>query len=162
MIGVVALTPRQGEVRWLDLQTAQINLVRQDPRGFMSLSADTLATDPELRAINVRRLLQLLRRLALQMGNNYVFEPNDAAFRRLVQRAFESMLANMLERGAFAGSNAATSFQVLTGDSVNPPTSVAAGRFIVELRVAPAQPLTFLTIRLIQLPNGSLIAQEAA
>jgi hypothetical protein len=160
LLGVVAVTPPLSPERWLDLQTAQLNVVRQDPRGFLALSADTLASEPELRPINVRRLLQLLRRLALRLGTTYVFEPNDAAFRRLVQRAFELMLGNLLERGAFAGSTAATAFQVVTGASLNTPASVDQGRFVVELRVAPSQPLTFLTVRLIQLPNGSLIAQE--
>ena len=34
------------------------------------------------------------------------------------------------------------------------------GRFIVELRVAPAQPLTFVTIRLMQTGNGNLAVVE--
>ena len=158
--GVVALSPALSRNRWLDLQTAQVNVVRQDPRGFLTLSADTLAADPEVRPINVRRLLQLLRRLALQRGTDYVFEPDSASFRRLVQRAFEQMLGSMLERGAFAGSTAAASFQVVTGNTVNPPESVDRGRLIVELRVAPSQPLAFLTVRLIQLPDGSLATRE--
>ena len=41
----------------------------------MVLSADTLSDDPDLRPINVRRLLILLRRLALRLGATYVFEP---------------------------------------------------------------------------------------
>ena len=41
-------------------------------------------------------------------------------------------------------------FQVVTADSLNTPQSVDDGRFIVELRVAPARPLAFLTIRLVQ------------
>ena len=150
MRGPIALTPAIKSERWLDLQEAQINVIRQDPRGFMSMSADTLADDDDLRPINVRRLLSLLRRLALRLGARYVFEPNDAAFRRSVQRGFEAMLGEMFVRGAFAGATPQTAFQVVTGDSLNTPQSVEQGRFIVELRVAPSLPMTFMTIRLVQ------------
>src|SRR6185295_7859956 len=51
-------------------------------RGFVLLSADTLAPGEDLRPLNVRRLLILLRRAALQLGATYVFEPNGDAFRR--------------------------------------------------------------------------------
>jgi len=152
LAGIVALTPPISRSNWLRLQSAQLNLMRQEPRGFISLSADTLCDeeDGDLRPINVRRLLILLRRMALRLGATYVFEPNSDAFRRLVQRGFEVMLDEMFIRGAFAGSTPNTSFQVVTNTSLNTPQNVDQGRFIVELRVAPSLPMTFLTIRLVQ------------
>jgi hypothetical protein len=42
---------------------------------------------------------------------------------------------------------------------LNTPQSIDLGRFIVELRVAPSLPLTFLTIRLIQ-TNDRTVATE--
>jgi phage tail sheath protein FI len=148
--GVVALTPPVRRERWLDLQDAQLNLVRQGARGFLCLNADTLSDDDSLRLINVRRLLILLRRLALRHGATYVFEPNSDAFRRSVERGFSSLLDLMFARGAFAGATAATSYQVRADNTLNPPQSVEQGRFVVELRVAPSQPMTFMTIRLVQ------------
>jgi len=65
----------------------------------------------------------------------------------------------MFARGAFAGRTAATSYQVVTDDSINTPTSVDQGRFIVELRVAPSLPLTFITVRLIQTNDRSLVTE---
>jgi phage tail sheath protein FI len=150
--GVVALEPPINRARFLDLQEAHINLVRQEPRGFVVLDADTLSDDVDLRLINVRRLLVLLRRQALRLGMTYVFEPNSPAFRRLVERGFTDMLDQMFIRGAFAGATPKSSYQVVADDSVNTERSVEQGRFIVELRVAPSLPLNFLTIRLIQ--NG--------
>ena len=158
--GVVALTPAIDRSRWLDLQDAQLNLIRHEPRGFTAMNSDTLSTDDDLRLINVRRLLILLRRLALRLGATYVFEPNSDAFRRSVQRGFEAMLDGMFLRGAFAGATAATSYQVVTDTSVNTAQSVDQGRFIVELRVAPSLPLTFLTIRLVQTGDRTLVTQE--
>jgi len=156
MRGVVALDPPINPARRLDLQEARINLVRQEPRGFLVLDAETLSDDPDLVQMNVRRLLILLRRQALRLGASYVFEPNSPAFRRAVDRGFTQMLDGMFERGAFAGATAATAYQVVTDDSLNTPQSVDQGRFIVELKVAPSLPMTFLTIRLIQTSDRSL------
>lgn len=148
--GVVALSPTLLPERRLALQDALINVVRQEPRGFLVLDSDTLSADEDLQEIGVRRLLILLRRQALQLGVTYVFEPNSAAFRRAVDRGFTEMLDGMFERGAFAGANPATSYQVATDSSLNTPQSVDLGRFIIELRVAPSLPMRFLTIRLVQ------------
>ena len=148
--GVVALKPFLLPERRLALQDALINVVRQEPRGFLVLDSDTLAADEDLQEIGVRRLLILLRRQALQLGVTYVFEPNSAPFRRAVDRGFTEMLDGMFERGAFAGTTPATSYQVVTDSSLNTPQSVDLGRFIIELRVAPSRPMRFLTIRLVQ------------
>jgi hypothetical protein len=158
--GVIALTPPLARASYLALQAAQVNIIRREPRGFVSLSASTLSDDADLVPINVRRLLILIRRLALREGAVYVFEPNDAGFRRLVQRSFEGLLGQMFARGAFAGATPATSFQVVAGSGLNPSASIDQGRVIVELKVAPSLPLTFLTVRLLQSGDRRLIAEE--
>jgi len=148
--GVVALGPALLPERRLALQDALINVVRQEPRGFLVLDSDTLSADEDLLEIGVRRLLILLRRQALRLGATYVFEPNSMSFRRAVDRGFTEMLDGMFERGAFAGVSPATSYQVVTDSSLNTPQSVDLGRFVVELRVAPSLSMRFLTIRLVQ------------
>ena len=148
--GVIALEQPAAPSRWQDLQQLAINTMRHTARGFMVMSADTLAGDDDLRPIAVRRLLILLRRVALRLGATYVFEPNNDSFRRMVQRRFEAMLGDLFQRGAFAGSSAATAFQVHADASLNTPASKDTGQFVVELRVAPSRPMTFLTIRLLQ------------
>jgi hypothetical protein len=150
--GAVALTPvlpTDARIR-RELLTAQINVITQEPHGFLTLSADTLSRDRDLRPLNVRRLLILLRRRALQVGSRYVFEPNGPALVRLVQRGFEDMLAGLYERGAFAGATRNKAYQVVVDESLNTPQTREAGRFFVELRVAPSWPLTLLRIRLLQ------------
>ena len=89
---VLGLTPAIPREQWGRLLDAQVNLVRQEPHGFVVLSADTLAQDPELVQVNVRRLLVLLRRAALRLGPTFVFEPNNDIFRRSVERAFGALL----------------------------------------------------------------------
>jgi hypothetical protein len=157
--GILALTPSLTEARWPDLLAANVNVLWHEPRGFLTLSEDTLRDDPELRPINVRRLLSLLRRVALQRGAQYVFEPNDDTFRRSVQRGFESLLDDLFRRGAFAGASAADAYRVSVDATLNPPTSVDQGRLVIELRVAPSRPLTFLTVRLVQLDGQTTVTE---
>ncbi len=146
---VLGLGKEFGHGTFLDFQDALVNLVRHEPTGFLVLNSDTLSDDPDLRQINVRRLLSLLRRLALKHGAEYVFEPNNERFRRSVQRGFNALLDKMFVRGAFAGATPATSYQVVVSDTINNFQSLEQGRFIVELRVAPSLPLKFVTVRLI-------------
>jgi phage tail sheath protein FI len=157
---VVLLAPRIRPEALAALQDAQVNVVRQEPRGFLWLAADTLSPDPELRPIGVRRLLSLLRRVALLTGAGYVFEPNDDTLRRAVQRGFEALLGQLFARGAFTGATADQAFRVVTGSPPNTPQSIDAGRLIVELKVAPSQPLAFLTVRLVQAGDGNLTVES--
>ena len=53
-------------------------------------------------------------------------------------------------RGAFAGNSPQEAFRLRVDSSVNTPQSIDAGRLIIEIAVAPAQPMRFLTVRLVQ------------
>jgi hypothetical protein len=156
---VVGLATEFERETFLDFQDGLVNLVRQEPTGFMALDSDTLSDDFDLRQINVRRLLSLLRRLALKHGAEYVFEPNNDSFRRQVERGFNSLLDLMFVRGAFAGTTPAASYQVVVSETVNNLQSLEQGRFIVELRVAPSLPLKFVTVRLVQAGGRSNVTE---
>jgi Phage tail sheath C-terminal domain len=158
---VLAVLPPVNRDNLPRLQEAQVNVILQDPRGFLALSADTLSDDPMLWPVNVRRLLHLLRRIALRAGNEWVFEPNGNALRRRVQRGLEAMLAKMYGRGAFAGATAADAYRVTVDDTVNPPESIDLGRLVVELRVAPSRPLEYLTVRLVQSGDRGAVTEGA-
>jgi hypothetical protein len=157
---VVGLTVMLRDDELASLHERQVNAVRRTPTGYRTLATHTLALDPRFRPINVRRLLALLRRLALLHGVDYVFEPNDHAFRRRIQRGFEALLANLFERGAFAGRRADDGYRVVVGNPPNSRQSVEAGRLVIELKVAPSSPLEFLTVRLVR--SGERLAVEAA
>ncbi|WP_457353986.1 phage tail sheath C-terminal domain-containing protein [Roseateles sp. P5_D6] len=157
---VVALAPPVRSIDRQALQDAQINLLRDDPRGFLTLSADTLAHDTELRPIQVRRLLALLRRLALRRGTAWVFEPNGPALRRSIKRGFDILMGDLFRRGAFAGATPSQSFRVVTDETVNTPREADAGRLVVELHVAPAQAMRFIAVRLLQSGERLSVAEE--
>jgi phage tail sheath protein FI len=76
-----------------------------------------------------------------------------------VERAFNALLAELFQRGAFAGRSAREAYAVEVGDELNTPARVDAGQFRVDLKVAPALPLTFLRVRLAR-SGERLVAQE--
>ncbi len=147
---IIALEKRLSGVERQVLYENQINVFHQDGEGGRLMSADTLSEDESLIPLNVRRLLMLLRRLALREGNEMVFEVNDAALRRRVTRRFETLLGMLFSRGAFAGDEPESAFQVVADETINPISSIEQGRLVVELKVAPSRPLEFLLVRLVQ------------
>lgn len=150
LTGVVDLEPVLNDATTESFVANRINITRQESRGFICLSSQTLSTDLELNEWNVRRLLILLRRGALRDGVPYVFQPNDTALRYLVRRKFEDLLGRLFALGAFAGKTEDQAFRVVTDSSVNTPAMIDQGQFAVELRVAPSLPLEFMTVRLLQ------------
>ncbi|HET6438799.1 MAG TPA: hypothetical protein VFG59_12095 [Anaeromyxobacter sp.] len=160
LTGIVDLDPAIPSSRWQDLQDAQVNVIRQEPRGFVVLASDTLALEPDFVPIPARRVLALVRRAALRLGPAYVFEPNDDALRRMVQRGFEDLLGQLYASGAFAGPTASSAYQVVAG-SPEVPDAAAQGLFFVELRIAPSSPMRFLTVRLVQGGDGSTVTEAA-
>jgi hypothetical protein len=156
----VALAPTLESDTAVAFAASQINLVARHPAGFMITSQDTLMPDgADLQPLNVRRLLILLRRLALREGTRYVFQNNSPTFQRAVTRQFQQWMQLMLARGAFAGATAQDSYQVIADASLNTRGSIDQGRFVVDLLVAPSLPMRFLTVRLMQ-SDGQLSVME--
>ncbi len=162
MTDVLALDTQVTRSQWGALMNSKINVIREDSRGFLLLSADTLSNNSELKEINVRRLMSMLMRLVHREGNRYVFEPNSAAFHERVQQHFESLFDGLFSRGAFAGKKTSEAYRVVTDASVNTAQSIEAGRFIVELHVAPSHALKFIRVRLVQSGPSQLHVQEVS
>ena len=120
--GVLALLPPLGAEAWRRLVPARVNLLLNDPRGFLTRSEDT---------------------------------------RRRVRRVFEGFLGELFQRGAFDGRDAADAFRIVTDDTVNRPATVDRGQLIVEMRVAPAAAMAFLTVRLVTAGPAGLTVEEA-
>jgi hypothetical protein len=159
---VVALHTAVPDARQALLAGAGINLVLHRPEGYTLLSEDTLSSVADLRPIHVRRLLILLRRIMLRLGEEFTFEVNSLALRALIRQRCNSMLEHMFRAGAFAGRSAAESFQVSVEDTDNPPASIDAGRLIIRIRVRPAQALRFITILLTLGGGASGVTEENA
>jgi uncharacterized protein len=128
---------------------AHVNVVVHPPGTFSMLSAHTLTDEPTLLQVSVRRLLILLRKLALQTGQRYVFEVDSDRFRQLVRMRFDQILGALLQRGALAA------YQIVIDASEQ-----ADGRLVVQLQVAPTSPVEFITVTLVRSGEGLLDALE--
>lgn len=141
------LSTRLGGVRPLRANTLQ-SPTEHDPDG-----AEALWRGEPLSA---RRLLALLRRLALREGQAWVFAPAGLGTAASMRAAFNGHLHRLFLGGAFAGATAATSYEVI----VRVDTGDTAPRLEVDLRVAPVRPLEFVTVRLIQRdPRGQPVVE---
>jgi phage tail sheath protein FI len=158
---VLDLQPAMTPDAWTVFDQNQVNLISQQPEGFLVMGQDTLVTvETDLVPLNVRRLLILIRRLALREGVRYVFRNMTSTFVRQVTRQWDGWMQQMLARGAFAGLSAADSYRIIADGSVNTPVSIAQSQFIVELQVAPSVPMRFLTVQLVQ-SGGQLTLSES-
>lgn len=128
---------------------AHANLVVHPPGTFSMLSAHTLTDEPTLLQVSERRLLILLRKLALQAGHRYVFEVDNDRFRRLVRMRFGQILGALVQRGALAA------YQIVVDASGQDD-----GRLVVQLQVAPTSPVEFITITLVRSGEGLLDVLE--
>ncbi len=158
--GVIALRPllRAGVAD--TLLDAQVNVLSLGPRGVVALTAQTLVPDEALQPIATRRLLILLRRLAERVGMGLVFEPNRPALRRRGAAVFDRVLADLYRRGALAGAHAREAYRIKADAPVNPPARAEHGQLVVEVHVAPARPLEFLVVRLVQLGPQTFTVDE--
>jgi hypothetical protein len=139
---------------------AGINPIRGGANGFVIWGSYTQSAEPYLEDLNVRRLLILLRRIALTEGQTITFAPHSPAFQRRVKQQFEQCLSRLFQLGAFAGKDPSEAYQVVLDETLNTPASIEQGSLIVDLRVAPSRPLMFMTVRLIQSESGVLASQE--
>jgi hypothetical protein len=160
LFGVAALEPDLGFHSIGRLILGGVNPLSNERRGFVARSEDTLGGERALGRVHVRRLMILLRRLAVREGEPLVFEPHGPDLRRRLRLRLERMLEDLFQRGAFAGRDASDAFRVVADESVNPPESVDAGRLVIELRITPAAALANLTVRLITAGPGLLAVEE--
>ena len=139
------------------LHPQNINCFVRQPDGICLIAARTLSRERDWRQLSVRRLMLMLRRTLLVETQWAVFEPNGPALWRDLQHAIESLLQGLFRAGAFAGRTEAESFfvRVLT-DSPR----LERGELLVEIGVAPAEPLEFILIRLRRDGDGTLSLEQ--
>jgi hypothetical protein len=137
-----------------------INLYLRERDGVRLTAARTLSGDPAYRQLSVRRLITLLRRTLQQKMQWVVFEPNNLALRNSLRQVLRRYLRQLYAAGAFAGDTEDQAFFVRCDATVNPPPGVEAGRLVVEVGVAPAEPTEFILVRLWANADGTLVTKE--
>ena len=116
--------------------------------GIAAVRSQTLSPDGDWAAIGVRRLFILLHRLCRREGERFVFEPNDMTLRRGLERSFDALLHRLMQRGAFRGIDASSSYLLKTAAGAEAAREIASGECSLLIQVAPSRPLRFLTLHL--------------
>lgn len=156
LIGVVDVERVIGPDEHGILHQRGVNVCRPDVDGIRLTAARTLSTDAAWRQLTVRRLLMVLERTVRRQLQWTVFEPDDGLLRDGVHRQLEGLLGSLFEQGCFAGSTAAESYFVSTTTGRDHAREADKGRLLVEVGVAPAEPLEFIVLRVAVQAEGDL------
>ena len=146
--GAVDLTDGVSAARHDELHQSDVNVYLRERDGIRLTAARTLGADPDYRQLSVRRLVNMLRRVLERQTTWMVFEPNTEALRAKVRRLLESYLHQLFLAGAFVGATDEQAFFVRCDDILNPRAVVEAGKLVVEVGIAPAEPLEFIVLRI--------------
>ncbi len=154
--GVIGLETKLSDGEQGLLNPIGVNCLRNfGTFGLRVWGARTLAmTDPSWRYINVRRLFNYIEE-SIRRGTRWaVFEPNDTALWARVKRNVGYFLRGLWMQGALVGATPEQAFYVICDESNNPPSSVAEGKLIVDIGVAPSRPAEFVVFRISQWQSG--------
>lgn len=154
---VVHVAEPQPEGRADALHPLNVNCFVREPDGIALIAARTLSRQSDWRQLSVRRLMLMLRRTLLAQTQWAVFEPNGPVLWRDLKHAIESLLRQLFRAGAFAGRTGAESFFVRLRTDM---ATLDRGELIVEIGVAPAEPLEFILVRLRRDGDGTLNLEE--
>jgi hypothetical protein len=149
-VGVIDIEDRVSPARHDELHPSGINVYLCERDGVRLSAARTLSRGRELRQLSVRRLMTMLRRVLEQETQWMVFEPHTASLRATIRHQLLSFLRQLYLAGAFQGTREDEAFFVRCDEILNPPYSVGLGRLVVEVGVAPVEPLEFLVLRLVR------------
>jgi hypothetical protein len=154
---VVHVAESQPEGRADALHPLGINCFVREPGGIALVAARTLSRESDWRQLSVRRLILMLRRTLLAETQWAVFEPNGPELWRDLERAIDSLLRGLFLAGAFAGRTEAESFFVRMHTE---EARLSRGELLVEIGVAPAEPLEFILVRLRREGDGTLNLED--
>jgi hypothetical protein len=155
-VGVVDVEDRVSPSRHDQLHPRAINVLLRERDGVRLSAARTLSSDPSLRQLSVRRLMQLLHRALVRQMQWAVFEPNDERLRQTLRDLLRNFLRGLHRQGAFRGATEAEAFFVRCDLGNNPRLITDRGELLAEIGVAPAEPLEFIVLALVREGDGLL------
>jgi len=144
---VVGVVDSVSPLRHDELHPSAINVFIRDPDGIRLTAARTLSRDSTLRQLSVRRLMTMLERVLVVEMQWTVFEPNNRMLRTTLRELLTNFLRRLYQAGAFKGTED-QAFFVRCDEFLNPQYVVDAGQLIVEIGVAPAEPLEYIVLRI--------------
>ncbi|SFO74653.1 hypothetical protein SAMN05660464_0924 [Geodermatophilus dictyosporus] len=151
-VGIVDVADQVDDLAHAELHRFGVDVFRLRADGVWLTGARTLSTDPALRQLTVRRLLLLLDRVLRRQLAWTVFEPGDDALRAGLRRHLEQVLGDLGDAGAFAGATPAESWFLQVGR----PDEEGTGRLVVQIGVAPSEPMEFIVVHVVLDAEGAI------
>lgn len=159
--GALNVTDRLAQSEQELLNPVGVNVIRLLARGGIRVwGARTLATDPEWRYINVRRLFVQIEE-SIEEGTGWVvFEPNDRTLWKSITRDISAFLTRFWRDGALMGRTAQEAFFVKCDEETNTTETIDAGLVITVVGIAPVKPAEFIVFRISQSAGGAAVEAE--
>jgi hypothetical protein len=142
-----------------ELHQSAVNVFLRERDGILLTAGRTLSRDPSWRQLSVRRLVTMIERALDRQMQWTAFEPNGRRLRGQVNDLLRTFLRGLWRANAFAGATEDEAFFVRCDDALNPPPVTDLGRLIVEVGLAPAEPLEFIVLRLTRDGDRLLFAE---
>lgn len=158
--GVADLAYTLNDTEQGTLNHVNINAVRRFPgRPPLVWGARTLTDGTPWRYVNVRRLVSYIEDSIIQGIRWAVFEPNNTALWKGLERSITEFLTRVWQDGALFGRMAKEAFYVKIDEELNPPAVRALGQVIVEIGVATTRPAEYVIVRLGLWDGGAQISE---
>ncbi len=157
---VIMVDERISPRRHNELHPLGINIFLQRRDGVWLSAGRTLSRDLRYRQLSVRRLMTMLQRVLLQQMAWVVFEPNSRSLWSDIRNLLENFLRQLFIGGAFRGVREKDAFFVRCDGELNDQRVLDAGQLIVEIGVAPAEPLEFIVVRIVRDGDGTLAMES--
>ena len=129
--------------------------------GRVVFGARTRLVHTYMRYLNVRRLINIIKKTLYRGGQQFVFEPNAPKTWAKVQDTAHALLMYFHSLGAFAGKTPEESFYAKCDRDTNPPELVEQGIMTCEVGICPVKPAEFVVFNVLIYPEGALPAGEA-
>jgi phage tail sheath protein FI len=148
--GVVGLHQQIDDTDHGRLNDGGVNVLRVFPGRSRPLiwGARTTSDNTAWRYVNVRRLFLFVEE-SIQEGIRWaVFEPNDRALWKRLDRTITEFLTRVWSSGALFGATADEAFFVKIDDENNPASAQELGQVFIDVGLAPVRPAEFVVVRI--------------
>ncbi|WP_405066389.1 phage tail sheath subtilisin-like domain-containing protein [Kribbella sp. NBC_01510] len=158
--GAVGLDYTLNEIEQGFLNNKNINGLRRFPGGPpLVWGARTLTADVPWRFVNVRRLVSYIEDSLIEGLRWAVFEPNNIALWKGLERSITEFLTRVWEAGGLFGRTAKDAFYVTIDESINPAPVRDRGEVYVEIGLAVTRPAEHIILRIGLWDGGAKVTE---
>jgi hypothetical protein len=156
--GALGVEVQLSDYQQVQLNKSGVNLIRLFAGGGPIVwGARTTAPMDQVawRYVNVRRLVLFIEHSLKRNLRWAVFEPNNQALWKRVDRTIREFLSRLWRDGALVGQTEDQAFKVQVDEELNTEATQKQGQLIIRVEVAPTQPAEFVIIELALSESGS-------